>query len=69
MTFINVTNFALISWLEKDDSMIETRCLKNVFIFFQTSKWFCYAFKLGFLQLMSKASLILKSNSEFINFS
>ena len=28
------------------------------------AKWFCYAFKLGFLQLICKASLILKSNLE-----
>ena len=35
MTYINITNFVLISLLEKDHSMIETCCLKNV-IFFQT---------------------------------
>ena len=28
------------------------------------AKWFCCAFKLGFLQLMWKASLIFKSNLE-----
>ena len=28
--FINITNFVLISKLEKDHSMIETRRLKNV---------------------------------------
>ena len=28
------------------------------------AKWFCYAFKLGFLQLLCKASLIFKSNLE-----
>ena len=27
-------------------------------------KWFCWAFKLGFLQLIRKASLIFKSNLE-----
>ena len=27
-----------------------------------TDKWLCYAFKLGFLQFLCKASLILKSN-------
>ena len=27
-------------------------------------KWFCCAFKLGFLQLICKASLIFKSNLE-----
>ena len=29
------------------------------------AKWFCCAFKLGFVQLISKASLIFKSNLEF----
>ena len=28
------------------------------------AKWFCCAFKLGFLQLICKASLIFKSNLE-----
>ena len=28
------------------------------------AKWFCYAFKLGFLQLICKVSLIFKSNLE-----
>ena len=28
------------------------------------AKWFCSAFKLGFLQLIYRASLILKSNLE-----
>ena len=28
------------------------------------AKWFCYAFKLGFLHLICKASLIFKSNLE-----
>ena len=28
------------------------------------AKWFCYAFKSGFLQLICKASLISKSNLE-----
>ena len=30
------------------------------------AKWFCYAFKLGFLQLICKASLIFKSNLELV---
>ena len=29
-------------------------------------KWFCCAFKLGFLQLICKASLIFKSNLELV---
>ena len=36
MTYINITKFALISLLEKDHNMIETRRLKNVVIFIQT---------------------------------
>ena len=32
------------------------------------AKWFCCAFKLGFLQLMWKASLIFKSNLELVLF-
>ena len=36
MTCINVAEFVLISQLEKDHSMIETRRLKNVVIFIQT---------------------------------
>ena len=28
------------------------------------AKWFCCAFKLGFLQLICKATLVLKSNLE-----
>ena len=35
MTYINITKFVLINKLEKDHSMIETRCLKNVVIFIQ----------------------------------
>ena len=33
MIYINITNFVLISLLEKDHSMVETRGLKNVVIF------------------------------------
>ena len=36
MTCINVAEFVLISELETDHSMIETRRLKNVVIFIQT---------------------------------
>ena len=36
MTCMNVAEFVLISQLEKDHSMIETRRLKNVLIFIQT---------------------------------
>ena len=30
------------------------------------AKWFCYAFKLGVFQLICKASLVFKSNSELV---
>ena len=36
MTYINITEFALINEFEKDHSMIETRRLKHVVIFIQT---------------------------------
>ena len=36
MIYTNTINFVLISLLEKDHSMIETRRLKNVVVFFQT---------------------------------
>ena len=36
MTCINVAEFVVISYIEKDHSMIETRCLKSVVIFIQT---------------------------------
>ena len=37
----------------------DTSCSKSV-----RSKWFCCVFKLGFLQLICKASLFFKSNLE-----
>ena len=36
MTYINITKFVLINYLEKDHSMIETCRLKYVVIFIQT---------------------------------
>ena len=36
MIYTNIISFVLISLLEKDHSMIETRRLKNVVVFFQT---------------------------------
>ena len=36
MTYINITKFVLINYLEKDHSMMETHGLKNVIIFIQT---------------------------------
>ena len=37
MTYINVAEFVVISELEKDQSMTETRRLKNIVIFIQTN--------------------------------
>ena len=39
MTCINVAEFVLISYLEKDHSVIETRGLKNIVIFIQINNW------------------------------
>ena len=36
MIYIDITEFVLLSTLEKDHNMIETRRLKNVVIFIQT---------------------------------
>ena len=36
MNYINITDFVLISQLEKNHSMIETRHIKNIVIFYQT---------------------------------
>ena len=36
MIYINTISFVLISYLEKDQNMIETPHLKNIVIFFQT---------------------------------
>ena len=36
MIYMNITSFVLISQVEKDHSMIETRRLKNAVIFFYT---------------------------------
>ena len=37
MIYINITKFVLINSIEKDHSMIETRRLKNIVIFIQTT--------------------------------
>ena len=36
MTYINITKFVLINYIEKDHSMIETRRLKDIVFFIQT---------------------------------
>ena len=53
MTYINITKFALISLLEKDHNMIETRRLKKVVIFIQTISNI-------FLKGMRKRELVLQ---------
>ena len=44
---------------DRKERMGDTSYSKSV-----RSKWFCCSFKLGFLQLICKASLIFKSNLE-----
>ena len=50
MIHINITNFILTSYLEKDHTMIKTRHFINVVIFFQT-KLKVYLKKIGFVTL------------------
>ena len=40
MTFIYISKFVQINWLEKDRSIIETRCFKNLVIFIQNQQLF-----------------------------
>ena len=47
MIYINVTNFVLITEVEKDRSMIETTHLKNVAIFIQTILSFVWSRKIN----------------------
>ena len=47
-----------------DERKMETTTTTIVYSQRVTAKWFCCAFKLGFLQLICKASLIFKSNLE-----
>ena len=51
MVYKNIANFVLIS---KDHSMIETRRLKNVAIFFQTILNFVLARKIIFIKILEK---------------
>ena len=57
MIYIIITDFVLISYLEKDHSMIETRRLENSVIFFQTMLSFVLStniiFKKDFLSNIS----------------
>ena len=68
MSCINVAVFVLISQLEKDHSMIETRSLKNVVIFVQTILSFVLSRKNNnelFLSIC--ASFLFLCNSFLIN--
>ena len=60
MIYINITSFVLISLLEKDDSMIETRCLKNVVIFFQS---ILYSYTFSKQVLSANKFIVLGSTS------
>ena len=51
MTDVNITKFVLINSLEKDHSMIETCCLKNVVILMPKSR---NHFHIGLFQKKSK---------------
>ena len=44
MIYINITNFVLMSYLEKDLSMIETRRLKDVVILFKRYSHFFHIY-------------------------
>ena len=46
MIYINITNFVLISWLEKDHSIVELCHWKNVIIFTQTILSFVLSMKI-----------------------
>ena len=59
MTCINVAEFVLISYLEKDHSMMETRRLKNVAIFIQTILSFMLSRKIFVFQLGLSTRLLL----------
>ena len=59
MMYINITNFLLISYLEKDHSMIETHCLKNVVIFVQTILWFLLSRKFIYVTLFVPHQLLV----------
>ena len=76
MIYINITDSVLISKLAKDHSMIETRRLKNVVIFIQTTLVTCIencatemspenqvllALKIQFLQKSPNSEVILAS--------
>ena len=52
-------------WKEKNK---DKKKLKSGASYSETerAKWFCYAFKIGFVQLICKVSLIFKSNLELV---
>ena len=61
MTYINITKFVLINELEKDHSMIVTRRLKDVVIFFQKILSFVLSRKV----LISKTLIVNNVLKEF----
>ena len=58
MTCINVTEFVLISYLEKDHSMIKTLRLKNIAIFIQTILSFVWSRKIIQITLVNILKLL-----------
>ena len=60
-TCINVAEFVLISELEKDHSIIEMCCLKNVVIFIQTILSFVVSRKIMNIKINVKIFLLVCS--------
>ena len=54
MIYISITNFVPNSLLKKDNSVIETRRLKNVVMFFQTIISFALSTKINQIQFSNK---------------
>ena len=61
MIYINITNFVL----EKDYSMIETRRLKNIVIFFQTILGFVLSRKNNIFMFQEPSTLYLGNHLHF----
>ena len=68
MTIISARGNENNKWKRNAKQKKETKTKKNMgegsYSKRVRPKWFCWAFKLGFLQLICKASLIFKSNLE-----
>ena len=61
MIYMNITNFVLISQLEKYHSMMETHRLKNVVIFFQT----ILSFVLSRKTMMERSAKVVNIQKRF----